>query len=80
MYKFSEDIEYNDFKLRIEGDWFPGERASNNSPGEAPWIEIEKIFINIDNYKNDISSLFFEEQIEEFLDLVYNQLMGERNV
>lgn len=74
MYKFSEYIQHGEFKLLIEGDWFPGESPSDNSPGEAPWVEIEKIFIDIDNFKNDVSSIFGDEQIKEFCDMVYNQL------
>ncbi len=54
------EIEVNGVKLEVIGNYWPGEAASWDSPGEEESIEIEKVLKNLDGLiaqPNDLALL-----------------------
>ena len=60
-------IEINGVKLEVIGNYWPGEAASWDSPGESESVEIEKILTENGDYIGSMVAYFddLQEHVEE---------------
>jgi hypothetical protein len=65
-------IQYRDQELGVDGIYTPGEEADyfDGYSGSAAEFEVHGIFLG----KNDVTSLFCEEMMEEIKNLVIDKI------